>query len=161
MKTPILALSSLLLFSALSISGCDKGAKGSATPGDAQASSVQALPGNQNLTSIVAVIPVKDHAAAVAWYSKWIGRKADLTPVEGVAEWNLAGGGWLQVALDPEHAGGSSFVLGVRDLAAQVTTCTKAGVSMGEIQDHGFVKLAEGTDPDGNKIIFVEDPAPQ
>lgn len=144
------------LFSGLLLAGCDKNATPSATPADA----VRALPGNSNLASIVAVVPVKDHASSVAWYSAWIGRKPDLTPVEGVAEWNLASGGWLQVAHDPEHAGGSSFVLGVRDLAAQVATCVKAGVTMGEIQDHGFVKLAEGTDPDGNKIVFVEEPAP-
>ncbi|MFC3448313.1 hypothetical protein [Amycolatopsis speibonae] len=40
--------------------------------------------------NVLAVLPVSDHAAAVAWYKQWIGRGPDVEPTEGVAEWPLA-----------------------------------------------------------------------
>ncbi|MEO1336978.1 MAG: hypothetical protein AAFV29_15135, partial [Myxococcota bacterium] len=73
-----------------------------------KAEMVEKAPAKTNLKNLVAVIPVKDHAAATAWYKKWIGRDADAAPAEGVAEWKLAGDGWLQVALDPENAGNTT-----------------------------------------------------
>ena len=110
-----------------------------------------------NFKSVTAVLPVKDQAAAIAWSERWIGRAPDLVPVEGVAEWQLAGQGWLQVALDPDHAGSTSVVVVVRDVLAQHKTCLDAGVTPADIQDFGIVKLFEIVDPDGNKVVFVQE----
>lgn len=115
------------------------------------------VPVGTNFKSVIAVIPVKDHVAAVAWYGSWIGRDADVVPMDGVAEWNLAGGGWLQVALDPEHAGSTTVVVGVVDADAQHASLAAAGVATGDVQDLGFIKLVEAVDPDGNKIVFVQE----
>lgn len=110
-----------------------------------------------NFVNVVAVVPVKDHAVALAWYRRWIGRDADVVPMEGVAEWQIAGSGWLQVALDPEHAGGTSVVVGVRDVDVQRAACIEVGVQVGDVQDYGFIKLVEAVDPDGNKVVFVQE----
>lgn len=110
-----------------------------------------------NLASVVAVVPVKDHEAAMAWYRSWIGREADLVPTDGVAEWNLAGNGWLQVSLDPDHAGGTTVVIGVNDIEAQRSACGAVGVTVSEVQDYGFIKIVEAQDPDGNKVVFVQE----
>ena len=107
-------------------------------------------------TALVAVMPVKDHAASVAWYSKWLGRGPDVVPSEGVAEWNLADAGWLQVGLDPEKAGQTSVVLMVPDVVTQRQACSDAGLAPGEIQDYGVVKLVSLVDPDGNQVTFVQ-----
>ena len=110
-----------------------------------------------NLKNVVDVLPVVDHAAAVSWYEKWIGRGPDVEPMEGVAEWQLAENAWIQVSVDPEPAGKSTVVVGVGDIDAQCSTCAAAGVTVGEINDYGFIKTAEAVDPAGNKVLFIQD----
>ncbi|MEU7328880.1 MULTISPECIES: VOC family protein [Streptomyces] len=105
--------------------------------------------------NVNAVLPVTDHAAAVAWYKQWIGRGPDIEPMEGVAEWQLVDNGWIQVAYDPETAGKASIVIGVEDIDSHIASLASAGVTCGEIQDLDFIRMAELPDPEGNKINFV------
>ncbi|WP_142050997.1 VOC family protein [Pseudonocardia kunmingensis] len=114
------------------------------------------MPGS-NLVNVVGVLPVTDHAKAVAWYQKWVGRAPDVEPMEGIAEWQLAENAWIQVAVDPGSAGGTTVVVGVEDLDAQRSACAAVEVAVGEVSDHGFVKTAEAVDPAGNKILFVQE----
>jgi hypothetical protein len=112
-----------------------------------------------NLASVVGVLPVIDHAKAVMWYQKWIGRAPDVEPMEGIAEWQLVGSAWIQVTVDPEAAGRTTIVVGVKDIDAQRSACAAVGVAVGDVSDYGFVKTAEAVDPAGNKILFAqEDP---
>jgi predicted enzyme related to lactoylglutathione lyase len=108
-----------------------------------------------NLKNVNAVLPVSDHAAAVAWYKQWIGRAPDVEPMEGVAEWQIAENAWIQVAHNPEFAGKTSIVIGVDDIDDHVASLANGGVACGEIQDYDFIKLTEIVDPEGNKINFV------
>lgn len=113
-----------------------------------------------NLTSVIAVLPVTDYDASIAWYTKWIGRRPDIEPADGVAEWQVAEQAWLQVSVDPESAGQTTVVFGVADLEAQCLHCAAAGVPWGEIDDYGFIKTAEAQDPAGNTITFVQEVQP-
>ncbi|QOC91740.1 VOC family protein [Micromonospora craniellae] len=108
-----------------------------------------------NLKSVTAVLPVTDHAAAVAWHKQWIGRDPDVEPQEGVAEWQIADNAWIQVSLDPETSGKTNIVIGVDDIDAHVASLQSAGVPTGEIQDFDFIKLTDIVDPAGNKVNFV------
>jgi predicted enzyme related to lactoylglutathione lyase len=110
-----------------------------------------------NLQNVVAVLPVADHAAAVSWYQKWIGRAPDVEPIEGVAEWRIADKAWIQVAADPEPAGRTRVVIGVDDIDTQRSTCEAGGVTVGDVTDLGFIKMAEAVDPAGNTILFVQE----
>ncbi len=110
-----------------------------------------------NFASVCSVLSVTDHSAAVEWYQRWIGRAPDIEPIEGIAEWQLADNAWIQVSVDPDSSGKSVVVVGVNDVSAQCDACSSAGVDVGEIQDYGFIKLAEAVDPAGNKINFVEE----
>lgn len=114
---------------------------------------------NSNFTSVYSVLHVNDFDVAVEWYAKWLGRKPDLTPDEGVAEWQLAENAWIQVSVapDPSLAGKSFVVCGVHDVEAQRKVCQDAGVSAGETQDFGFIKLAQINDPAGNTVAFVQE----
>lgn len=105
--------------------------------------------------NVLAVLPVSDHAAAVAWYTRWIERGPDVEPTEGVAEWQLAENAWIQVAHAPEAAGKGSVVIGVEDIDDTMGTLAAQGVQCGPIQDYGFIKLSDVVDPEGNKINFV------
>jgi predicted enzyme related to lactoylglutathione lyase len=114
------------------------------------------MPGS-NIVNVVGVLPVTDHAKAVAWYEKWIGRAPDVEPMEGVAEWELAGNAWIQVALDPGPAGRTTVVVGVEDVDVQRSACAAVDVAVGDVVDHGFVRTAEAVDPAGNTILFVQE----
>jgi len=61
---------------------------------------------NNNFTSLVSVLHVSDFDEAVEWYAKWLGRKPDITPDEGVAEWQLVENALIQVSVtdDPSLA---------------------------------------------------------
>lgn len=111
-----------------------------------------------NINSVIAVVSVKDQDTSVRWYKKLLGREADLVPDEGVAEWQLAENAWLQVTTEPEHAGGSTVIIGVNDVEVQQRACVEAGVSVGEVVEYpDLVKLIEVVDPDGNKVAFTQD----
>ncbi len=112
-----------------------------------------------NFKSVVAIASVADQPAAVAWYEKCLGRAVDLTPAPGVAEWELAPNAWIQVAADPDRAGKGTVTVVVHDLEAQRKTCATAGGALSDVQDYGVVKLIEATDPEGNKLVFVEEVA--
>lgn len=110
-----------------------------------------------NFASVVSVLPVTNHAAAVAWYRKWIGRGPDVEPMEGIAEWQLTENAWIQISLDPEPAGQTTVVVGVKDIGVQRAACAAAGVPVGEVSDYGFIKTAEAVDPAGNKVRVVQE----
>lgn len=45
---------------------------------------------SSNINSVFAVLSVRKQDDAVRWYANLFGRDADMIPVEGVAEWQLA-----------------------------------------------------------------------
>ena len=113
---------------------------------------------NTNINNVVAVISVKDQQSAVGWYTRLLGREADVVPMDGVAEWLLADNAWLQVGIDPERAGYTTVIIGVNDIDVQRSFCEKAGVPLGEVVEiPQTIKMAETADPDGNKVVFVQD----
>ncbi len=111
-----------------------------------------------NLESVIAVVPVTNQVTAVTWYKKLLGRDADVVPIDGVAEWQLADKAWLQVTTDPDSAGNTTVIISVSDIDVQRTACAEANVSLGEIVEYpGIVKMVDAIDPDGNKITFVQE----
>ena len=111
-----------------------------------------------NVDSVIAVVPVKSQAEAVAWYARVFGRDADVVPMDDVAEWQLVEGAWVQVTVDPERAGGTTVIISVIDLDAQRAACAEANVTLGETVEYpDIVRMADAIDPDGNKVAFVQD----
>lgn len=113
---------------------------------------------SSNIMNVVAVVPVKDYREATKWYARVLGRQADLVPADDVAEWQLAENAWVQVTTDAERAGGTTVIIGVVDIDVQRSLCTKADVPIGQVVEYPeVIKMAETVDPDGNKIVFVQD----
>ncbi|WP_433872682.1 VOC family protein [Saccharopolyspora sp. CA-218241] len=111
-----------------------------------------------NADSVCAVVSVVDFQSAQTWYSTLFGRAPDLVPVDGVAEWKLAENAWLQLGEDPERAGKSTVVIGVRDLAEQLEAVRAAGFAPGEIETiPGLIRMSTILDPEGNAVNFFEE----
>ena len=66
---------------------------------------------------------------AEAWYEQVLARPADSRPMEGLAEWKLANGGWIQVFQDKERAGSSSVTFLVSGLDDQLAELKAKGIS--------------------------------
>ncbi len=109
------------------------------------------------VTDILAAVPVADHDAGTAWYGLLLGRAPDSTPMPGLAQWEVAGGGTLQVVHDTGRAGGALLTVVVDDLLAEVAALRARGLVPGEPDEGSVVaRVTTLTDPDGSLITLVE-----
>jgi glyoxylase I family protein len=87
---------------------------------------------------VLAVVPVCDLERADAWYEALFGRPADNRPMPSLVEWQVTGGGWVQVTVDTRD-----------ELATR-------GVDTAEVQVASKgVELSATTDPDGNVVTLI------
>ncbi|MCS0636248.1 VOC family protein [Streptomyces sp. LP05-1] len=112
-----------------------------------------------SVTHVLAVAPVREIEAAVAFYERLLGRPADARPMAGLADWHLTPGGWLQVFQDPEHAGRTLLNLVVPDLDRALAELADRGITAGPVAPgKDRVRFAPVTDPDGNRVTLIEHP---
>ena len=109
-----------------------------------------------SIDNAIASVAVKDLRGAVAWYEALLRRPADSTPMPEVAEWQFAGGGWLQVYQLPERAGSGSCTLAVRNIEEVVEHVQKLGIDASQRSAGAKVKTLMIADPDSNHIAFAE-----
>jgi len=111
------------------------------------------------ILTVLAVVPVADMDASVAWYEHLFDRPPDARAMPSLADWHLTDTAWVQVFHDPDRAGSTLFNLTVADLSAQLAELAERGISSGEIATTSKAgKLAALTDPDGNTITLIENP---
>jgi hypothetical protein len=70
---------------------------------------------------LFASVPVVSLDAAIDWYERLFGRKADIVPNEHEVMWCIADNGWLYVIQDPERAGKTVVTISVGDLVRFVS----------------------------------------
>ncbi|GAA1212736.1 VOC family protein [Prauserella alba] len=105
---------------------------------------------------VLAVVPVGDIDAAVAWYGELFGRGPDNTPMPSLAEWHVAPSGWVQVTADADRAGSGLLNLAVSDLPAAIDELALRGLHFGAISDvNKGVRLSSLSDPDGNVVTLI------
>ncbi|BCU78439.1 VOC family protein [Luteolibacter sp. LG18] len=115
------------------------------------------------VSNVLAVVLVADFETSRAWYARLLGRAPDRVPMDGCAEWQLTRDGGLQVVRDGAKAGSCHATFGVEDLELQVAFLEKAGLVAGPIETGHMstgetIRIARLRDPDGNTIIFGEEP---
>jgi predicted enzyme related to lactoylglutathione lyase len=94
------------------------------------------------------------------WYGALLGRSPDLEPADGVFEWRLTPGAWLQlVDGEPARAGrGQLMRLGVADIEAAAAELAAAGARVGEMTTiPGVIAFCDAEDPFGNPLSLYED----
>jgi catechol 2,3-dioxygenase-like lactoylglutathione lyase family enzyme len=98
-----------------------------------------------------------DAARARDRYERALGRPPELVPVDGVFEWRLGPGAWLQVA-HGEPGGGAILRLGVAHLDAARATLAAAGARLGDVERiPGVIALCDAEDPFGNVLSLYEE----
>ena len=111
-----------------------------------------------SINHVLAVVPVADFEAARAWYERLFGCPADNLPMEGLAEWRLTDGGWVQVTLDADRAGSGLLNIAVDDLDQHIVGISQRGLAPGAIETvNKGVQLSAIADLDGNTITFIGD----
>ena len=105
---------------------------------------------------VLAVVPTGHFEAAYTWYEQLFGRPADNRPMEGLAEWRVTDGGWVQLTGDGERAGSALLNLAVDDLDGHVEELSARGLTTSAIETvTKGVRLSAIRDPDGNTITFI------
>jgi catechol 2,3-dioxygenase-like lactoylglutathione lyase family enzyme len=104
---------------------------------------------------LFAGIPVRDYAAAAAWYERLLGVPPAFLPNDTEAVWELAENRYLYIDVRPEHAGHAMQTLFVGDLDLRLAAIAGRGLEPVEQEtyDNG-VRKAIFRDPDGNEIGF-------
>jgi catechol 2,3-dioxygenase-like lactoylglutathione lyase family enzyme len=111
-------------------------------------------------TDLFAGIPVRDRAAAIAWYDRLLGAPPAFLPNDDEAVWQLAEHRYLYVERRPESAGHARhtvFVDRLDDLLAQVAA-RGLRPDRSETYNNGVRKVTF-VDPDGNELGFGGAPA--
>ncbi|GAA0931685.1 VOC family protein [Pseudonocardia zijingensis] len=109
---------------------------------------------------LFAGIPVRDYAAATAWYERLLGAPPSFEPNDVEAVWELAEHRYVFVEVRPEHAGHASHTVFVEDFDDRVAAISGRGLQAAqrEVYDNG-VRKAIFHDPDGNEFAFGGAPA--
>jgi len=105
------------------------------------------------ITNALASVAVRDLTAATSFYERFLG--PGRRPMDEVVEWQLDGGGGLQLYLLPERAGSCSCTLIVNDIDETAEKLRSSGVAPGaEPSRNERVDTLMIKDPDGNSIAF-------
>jgi catechol 2,3-dioxygenase-like lactoylglutathione lyase family enzyme len=104
---------------------------------------------------LFAGLPVKDYAAALAWYERLLGSPPAFFPDDTEAVWELAEHRFLYIKHQPDHAGHAMLTIMVDDFDARIAQIADRGLepTKQEVYENG-VRKAIYHDPDGNEIGF-------
>ena len=108
------------------------------------------------IVNALAGIMVHDLDAAVAWYEKLLDRPPDRRPMEGLAEWRMHDGAWIQVYEDKQRAGFSSVTFAVHGFEQQLDELKAKAIPVESTTSSDYVKTATVQDPSGNRVVFAE-----
>jgi predicted enzyme related to lactoylglutathione lyase len=104
---------------------------------------------------LLAGIPVRDYAGALAWYERLLGSPPTFVAGDTEAVWELAEHRSLAIEQRPEHAGHALHTIVVDDFDAVVAQIADRGLEPTRRETYANgVRKATYRDPDGNEIGF-------
>jgi len=110
--------------------------------------------GVMTITNALASVAVRDLQASANWYETLLG--SGNRPMPEVVEWQLQGGGGLQLYQGPDRAGHCSCTLIVTDIDETARQLRDSGVAPdAEPSRNPRVDTIMIRDPDGNSIAFA------
>lgn len=111
------------------------------------------------ITYTFAGLPVEDYEAAYEWYVRLFGRAADMFPHDTEAVWRLTPNGAIYVVEDGERAGSGLLTVALDNLTEHERRLRDTGVAFTELAAADAPRRLRVTDPDGNTLTFIQDPA--
>ncbi|HEY8683084.1 MAG TPA: VOC family protein [Rhodanobacter sp.] len=118
------------------------------------------------ISQVLATVAVSDFAASSAWYARLFGRAPDHCPSTSCAEWQIASSATIQLMhkdafVDTRNRSGrASIGIVVADLDRALSDMRKRQIEVAApLTVTHFVRFAPVTDPDGNRVTFVESAA--
>ncbi len=108
-----------------------------------------------SIVNALAGIMVTNFDTSVAWYERLLNRPPDTRPMDGLAEWKLPDGAWIQVYQDRDRAGFSSVTLVVDGFEEQLEQLRAKQIPLGDITSSDAVKTVIVKDPSGNRVVFA------
>jgi hypothetical protein len=108
------------------------------------------------IKNVLAGVAVRDIENAIRWYKMLLGRGPDTQPMEGLAEWQFDGGGWLQLNENKQISGRSSVTFVETNFEDRLKVLQKSGVEPKSVMRGDRVSVIIITDPDGNQIVFAQ-----
>ena len=110
---------------------------------------------------LFAGVPVRRFESAVDWYSRLLGRPADIIVTDDEVMWRFTDSAWLYIIRDEQRAGRSLVALHVADLDRTLADISSRGITSGPVEVVGESgRKAVITDVDGNSIGFIQVDAP-
>jgi predicted enzyme related to lactoylglutathione lyase len=110
------------------------------------------------IIGLYAALYVRDLKAAVAFYTKLIGREPDDRPNDKLVQWRGFGTAGIQLFADSAKAGHGVMTLVVPDLDVVTTRLARSGVVSDDVLTGDFGKIAHIADADGNTVTLAEPP---
>ena len=109
-----------------------------------------------NVDALFSGVPVRDFAAARAWYTTFFDREPDVVAHENEVMWRCAEPAWLYVVRDAARAGHAVVALMVADLDAAVADLAGRGITGGPVHPEGDgARKASFNDTDGNEVSLI------
>lgn len=104
---------------------------------------------------LFAGIPVRDYAAAAAWYERLLGAPPSFVPNDTEAVWELAEHRYVFIEVRHEHAGHAAHTVFVEDFDERIAQIAERGLEPAQRETYSNgVRKAIFHDPDGNEIGF-------
>lgn len=104
---------------------------------------------------LFAGIPVREYAAALAWYERLLGSPPAFVPNDIEAVWELAEHRYLVIEVRADHAGHAKHTVFVDALDALEAEIAGRGLDPAERETYeSGVRKTTYRDPDGNEIGF-------
>jgi glyoxylase I family protein len=108
------------------------------------------------LKNVLAGVAVKNLEEAEVWYDTLFGRAPDTRPMDELVEWQLPGGGWLQVFVSEERAGKCSITLVEDDFQGRLEELNRLKLQILSVVQSEKVRVCIIHDLDGNQIVFAQ-----
>jgi len=111
------------------------------------------------IQGIYAALATASMDRAEAFYTRLFDRQPDDRPMDSLIQWRNVAGANVQIFHDEENAGSGRLTIVVPQMDQARKALEEIGVKLtGESQgDYG--KIAQLTDPDGNRITLAEPPS--
>jgi catechol 2,3-dioxygenase-like lactoylglutathione lyase family enzyme len=108
-------------------------------------------------TSITVGIPVGELEEATRWYARLLDAGPDIEPVEGIVEFEVRDGVWLQLFEGSGGSGESVIRLGVPDVDAARERLGGLGFEVGEVERvPGVIAFCDIADPWRNQLSLYQ-----